>query len=399
MLMNHRFRTSILTFILITSTIFVSGCWDRKEIDNRGFVLGVAIDHATSPEPKGQYDLPHVTEEADGRKYRVTFQFPRFAKGEGEEKGSGTETHLVLTGEGESMAAISSAMGARVPYDIFFEDIQLLVFSESVAREGISDLLDFFIRNPSMRRRVKLLVTPGQAEDILKNKMQAKEISSTFIAKVTRNVKTVPRFASKTDLGDISEAIHNNYSFFMPMIIMEKGDVKLTKAALFNKEAKLVGELNEYEIVGAKILRLALKDGFFSLSNPAKPEKLVVFELLEPTAEINSYVEGDKLWFTLDATYVGNLAENTETKQDALNPVFLKAVEKGFADQFTRQVEAAYYKQQKVKADISDLGWLVYRQHPQYWKKIKDRWDDEVFPTVPLEVNIKVIVRRPGMTN
>lgn len=399
MLINYRFRTFVLSFTLVTLTFFISGCWDRKEIENRGYVLGVSIDHAISPEPKGKFDLPHVTQEAGERKYRVNFEFPRFTQGKEGEKGSGTEKHLLYVGEGESMAAVSRAMNAKMPFTMFFEDIQILVFSESVAKEGIDDLLDFFVRNPGMRRRVKLLVAPGRAEDILKNKIQVNEVNSTFISKITKNVKIAPRFASKTDLGDISEAIRSKHSFFMPFVVLEKGDVKLTKAALFNKEAKLVGELDEYEIVGAKILRTVLLEGVFSVPNPANPEKLAVFEILDHKTEINSHLDGDKLWFTLEATFVGNLGENTEPEQKTLDPIFLKDVEQALAAEFTRHVEAAYYKQQQVHAEISDLGWLIHRQHPQYWKQIKDRWDDETFPTVPLEINIKVVVRRPGMTS
>lgn len=398
MLINYHFRTLVLSFTMVTLTFFISGCWDRKEIENRGYVLGVSIDHVISPEPKGKFDLPHVTQEAGERKYRVNFELPRFTQGKEGEKGSGTEKHLLYVGEGESMAAISRAMNAKMPFSLFFEDIQIMVFSESVAREGIGDLLDFFIRNPGMRRRVKLLVAPDRAEDILKSKIQVNELNSTFISKITKNVKIVPRFASKADLGDISEAIRSKRSFFMPYVVLEKGDAKLTKAALFNKDAKLVGELDEYEIVGAKILRTVLVEGIFSVPNPANPEKLVVFEILEPKAEINSHLEGDKLWFTLEATYVGNLGENTEPEQKALDPAFLKDVEQALAAEFTHQVEAAYYKQQQLHVDISDLGWLIHRQHPEYWKQIKDRWDDEIFPTVPIDIKIKVVVRRPGMT-
>lgn len=397
MLTNCRLRILALSCIMIVLVFFISGCWDRKEIENRGYVLGIAIDYVTTPEPKGKYDLPHVTQEAGSRKYRVTYELPRFRK-KGEKPGE-AEAHLIFAGEGESIAAISRAINAKTYFGLFYEDIQILVFSEAVAREGIEDLLDFFTRNPSMRRRVKLLVTPGRAEDILKSKMQVQEVNSIFIAKITRNVHNIPRFASKTDLGDISEAIRNKHSFFMPVVVIEKGDVKLTKAALFNKDAKLVGVLDEWEIIGAKILRTVLKQGVFSAPYPADPQKLVVFEMLEADTKVESHVQDDKLRFTLEAKFVGNLAELTEAEQDALDKEFQAAVEQELAAEFTRQVQAVYCKQQEMKAEISDLGWLVYRQHPDYWEKVKDRWDDEVFPTVPLDVSIKVVVRRPGMTS
>jgi Ger(x)C family germination protein len=398
MLTNQPFRTPVLLCIMIPLTFLVAGCWDRREIENNGFVLGVAIDYVTAPDPKGQYDLPHVTQEAGSRKYRVTYELPKFKRARPEKIGAADE-HIIFSGEGESLLAISRAIAAKTYFALFFEDIQMVVFSESVAREGISDFIDYFTRNPGMRRRVKVFVTPSRAEDILKNKMQVKDVNSMYISKITRNSQMDPRFASETDLGNVSEAIRNKSAFFMPLVVMEKGNVKLTKAALFNKDTKLVGELNEWEIIGAKILRTKLTGGAFSVPNPSNSEKLAVVQIIESKTEISSHVKDDKLWFTLEAKYIGSLGENTETEQKGLDLNFQTAVEQSLAAEFTRQVEAAYYKQQEVKAEVCDLGWLVHRQHPQYWKQIKDRWDDEVFPTVPLEVNIKVVIRRPGMTD
>jgi Ger(x)C family germination protein len=382
---------------MVILTFLIAGCWDRKEMENRGYVLGIAIDYAT-PAPKGQYDLPHVTEEAGQRKYRVTFEMPKFPKHAGEETpATGAEQHYIFTGEGESLFAIYRAINAKSYFGPFFEDAQILVISEAVARDGIGDLLDFFSRNPGMRRQIRLLITPGRAENILTGKLQVNEVNSTFIARAIRNAALIPRFATISSLGDVSEAIQNKYSFPIAEVLLENGDIKLTKAAIFNTSQKMIGEFNEWDIVGGKILREVLKDGVITIPNPANPEKLVAFELLEPTIKLDAHVKDGQLWFTLKAKFIGTIGENTEPKQKALDPDFLAAIEQSLADQFTRQVKAAYQKCQDLKTEPMMLGGLVHRQQPQYWKTIKDRWDDEVFPTVPLDIDIKVIVRRTGM--
>ncbi|VBB07308.1 spore germination gerac [Lucifera butyrica] len=379
---------------LMILNLLTAGCWDRKEIENRGFVLGIGIDYAT-PVPKGQYDLPHVTQEAGERKYRVTFELPKFEKkSEGK---SGTEHHLLYAGEGESMLAITRAIDAKVYFSLFFEDTQAIIFSEAVARDGIGDLLDFFARDPGMRRTVKMFVTPGRAENILKGKLQVDEVNSIYIAKTVQNVHMTPRFAGIINLGDVLEAIREKHSFALAEIVMENGDVKLTKGAIFNRDKKMVGELDEWETVGAKILKEFLKQGVFSIPNPVNPEKLTVFELVESHIKVDSHVQDGRLWFSVTANFIGDLDENTELGQKVLKPQFLAAVEQGLDEQFTGQVRAAYSRLQGMKADAVSLGDLVHRQHPKYWKTVKDRWDEEVFPTVPLDVKIKVTIRRPGL--
>lgn len=395
MLTKRSLRILLSLCIFVTLALSLSGCWDAKQIENHGYVYGVAIDYA-SPEPKGQYDLPHVTQETGIRKYHVTFELPRFLKGK---NGDDEQTHILFVGEGESMFAIFRAIAAKTYFKLFLEDIQVLIFSEAVARDGIGDLLDFFSRDHEMRRRVKLMVTPGRAEDILTGKLQSEDPNSLYIIKIMKNVRNVPRFAIKSDLGDVSEAIRNKNAFFLTMVEIENGDIKLTKSALFDKDKKMVGAVDEWELIGGKILNKSLKSGFVTLTNPANPEKLIAFEIFESKIDINSFIIDDKLSFSLDARFIGNLVENTETKQKALDPAFLKDIEQGLAEQFTRQVEDEYHKAQELKSDHLKLGGLVHRQHPDYWEKVKDRWNDEVFPTVPLNASIKVIVRRPGMTN
>jgi Ger(x)C family germination protein len=399
MLTNRRLRTLVLSCFLIALNFFVAGCWDYRAMENHGFVLGIAIDDVTTPEPKGQYDLPHVTQEAGARKYQVTFELPKLATNLEGEAEDNKENHYLFTGEGESILAISSAISAQTYWSLFFEDTQIVVFSQSVAQKGIGDLLDFFVRNPGMRRRVKLFVTPGRAEDILKGKIPAEPVNSMFIANIMRNHNMMPRFASKAELGEVSKAIRNEKAFYLPMIVMENGDVKLAKTALFNKDKRMVGENNEWEIIGGKIINENLQQGVFPVTNPANPDKLAVFELLKATIAVNSHIEGDKLWFTVDAKLIGNLAENTESEQKSLDPAFLAALEQALTDQFTRQVQAAYQSFQQLKVDPIGLGSRIYRQHPEYWEKVKEHWEDEVLPTVPLEINIKVVVRTPGMTS
>lgn len=386
---------SLMSLCILIIPALLSGCWDAKQIENRGYIYGIAIDYA-SPEPKGQYDLPHVTQEAGTRKYRVTFELPKLSK---EKTGDDEQPHVIFVGEGESMFAIFRAIAAKTYLKLFLEDVQVMIISEAVAKDGIGDLLDFFSRDHEMRRRTKLLVTPGRAEDILTGKLQTEEANSLYIARIMKNVRNVPRFAIKSDLGDISEAIRNKNAFFLTMVEMENGDIKLTNSALFNKDKKMVGIVDEWEIIGGKILNKSLKSGFITLTNPANTEKLITYEILESKIEINAYIVDDKLSFTLTARFVGNLVENTEIKQNATDPAFWKDIEQGLAEQITRQVEAEYYKSQELKSEHWKLDRLVYRQHPGYWEKIKDQWNNEVFPTVPLNASIKVTVRRPGMTN
>lgn len=389
----------ILIGILFTLALLVTGCWDRKEIENHGYVLGLGIDHVAPLGPKGLHDLDETPQEAGQRKYKITYEMPKFNKSEASKEVSKGQNHLIWAGEGESMFAITRMISTKTYFSPFFEDLQILIFSEAVAREGIGDILDFFLRDSEMRRLTKVFVTPDRAEDILKAKLQVEEVNSTFIGKLTGNTAKAPYFAGKAELGQIAQAIRSKSSFVVPMIVFEDQEVRLLKGAVFNKDQKMVGEMGELEILGGKILRKTLKEGIVVAPNPANPQHIVTFEIYENKIKVDSQVQDDQILFTVEAVLIGNLGENMVHDQDAVDPVFTKAVEKAIAAEVTRSIKACFSKQQQLKAEATELGSLVHRQHPDYWKKVQDRWDEEVFPMAELDVNVKISIRRPVITH
>lgn len=389
----------VLIGILFLLTLLVTGCWDRKEIENRGYVLGLGIDHVAPLEPKGLYDLNETPQTAGQRKYKLTLEMPKFAKSIETKEVSKGQNHLIWAGEGESMFAINRMISTKTYFSPFFEDIQILIFSEAVAREGVGNIIDFFLRDAEMRHRVKVFVTPGRAEDILKAKLQVEEVNSTFIGKLTANTAKAPYFAAKGELGRFAQAIHSKSSFIVPIVVVEDKEVRLTKGAIFNKDQKMVGEMSELEILGGKILRKTLQQGIVVVPNPANPQHIATFEIYEKKIKVNSHMQDDQVLFTVEAVLIGNLGENMANEQDAVDPTFTKALEKEIADTVTDSIKAAFSKQQQLKADISELGDIVRRQHPDYWKKVKDRWDEEVFPMAQLDVKVEAHIRRPVITH
>ncbi|MDR7865734.1 MAG: Ger(x)C family spore germination protein [Sporomusaceae bacterium] len=384
----------LLVVALIAITLPLGGCWDRKEIENRGYVLGVAVDHATAGEGSGKKEFLAAPQGAGRRTYLVTMELPKFRK-EASREISSSQKHLIWAAEGESMLAIVRAINTKVYFAMFFEDIQIMIVSEAVAREGIGGILDFWLRDAEIRRKVKLFVAPGRAEDVLKATLQVDEVNSVFIAKLPKNADRSPYFPSKATVGEISEAIRGKRSFVLPFVLVEGKEVKLAKAAVFDRRQRMIGELDEFEVYGGKLLRRELKQGVVVFANPAAPGKIAVFELYEADIKVTPLFEGNNLRFSLEARFVGTLGENQYPPQDALDPEFTKAMEQAVAAEYTRMARKAYDRQQDMKVEILGLGKLVYNRYPQYWKSVKDRWEEEIFPAAPIDIKIDVSVRRP----
>lgn len=384
--------------LLLGCCLLLTGCWDRKEIESRGYVLGIAIDMAR-PEPEDQRSILEAAQAAGSKKYKVSYLMEKVrTQNAGNNPAADEEEGMVYAAVGESLFATVRAVNTQFPSGLFFEDNQMLVFSEAVARDGIKDMMDFFDRDPEFRRRTRVFIALGRGEDLLRYKTKSRQLLSTYLPRITRNIDKSPTFAVPTVLGQVSEKIYNNQSLAIPIVIIDKEDIKVSGTALFDRNYKMVAALNEWETVGANILRRELQQGITVLPNPVKPDKVSVFELFQAEIEIKPHLAGDHLWFQLKAKFTGALAENQVAMQTTLDSAFLSVLEQSLVAEFTRQIRHAYARLQKSKADAAGLGALVHKRYPRYWKEVKSRWDEERFPEVPLkEVNIEVVIMNTAM--
>ena len=387
----------LLAAALVIIAFLTGGCWDRKEVENRAYVVGAALDHA-SPETKGRYDLDRAFQQAGMRKYRLSYEFPNFKKGVSGEQ-SGYESR-VFSAEGETVYAASRAIASKSSLPVFLEDLQVLLISEEVAREGIREIFDVFLRYPGMRRRATILITKGRAEDFLKRKPKTgTALNSLNYPKVATTVRKVPTIAFFSEFGYFSEAIRSKQGFSAPVVYMEEDEVKAAGAALFNSKGQMVGIADEYETVGGKIWRNKFPQGAIMVSHPDKPETIAVFDVNHSKITVQPDFSGDTVRFIVEGEFGGTIGESEPVEEkpysDEKNQ---NAIAQAVAAELTNHAYAVLKKEQTVRADTFALGDLIRRKNPKYWEKIKDRWEDEIFPTVEADVTITVKIKGSGMT-
>ena len=134
------------------------------------------------------------------------------------------------------------------------------------------------------------------------------------------------------------------------------------------------------------------------LPSPENPAEMVVFELFEANVTIMPVFERDTVRVRAECELVGSIAESIPMREQEFSGDFTRKVAKAVEEEYTSHAYAALKKIQSVKADTIDLGGLIYRKNPQYWEKIKDRWEEEIFPTVEADVKINVTIKVTGMT-
>ena len=384
-------RKAMALAVLVLIMPLLAGCWDRHEINELGYVTALGIDQT-------------------GEKVSLTAQVlkPTAARAGVIGEGGGRErTFWLVTAAGNTMEEAFRDLSKKSPRRLFLGHTRAVIFGRQAAEQGVSKALDFLTRNREMRHLVWLLVTSREAKDILAVQPELERVpargamgSNTIVQHFTSTIPAVRlNEFLRTAEGEGIEAI-------LPRIEMEppagpKGvapeDLNIRGSAVFRRD-RLVGWLNDSETRGVLWVRGMVRHGVLPVLCPGHSGRWLALDLIRSKKSIKTRVEGDRVRFEVVITAESNLSES-QCPEDIFTPEGLKELDRANAAAIEAEIASARKKaQEELQSDVFGLGQELFRQMPREWERLGPRWA-EIFPTVAVDVKVKVKVRRTGYTN
>lgn len=395
--------------MLICCCVVMTGCWDYFEVEQRGYVLGLAIDDASIIDmdrgDEGEYNrrLESIQTEEGEPEYAYTIQFPIISRAEakptGQSGGTGGGKKRVwnLTMAGNSFFEVERQFSTRTDFTPFFEHIQSIIISEKVARKGIIEPLDMLTRDPEMRRSVKVFVTSGEARKILEIEPKIDDYSAMYIERLAQNVNKTSRMLHLTDLGKMSEHLHSKRAFLLPRIITDTEEVKYAGGALF-KDGKMLGWLDELDINYTKWVSDAVKGGTIVIPMPDHPEDLITLEISKANTKVEPEVSGDDITLHIKSKAKVYIAEEfREEFYDTFNVEFIRKLEEVAEKKLAEGMrDTIDYVRSEYEADIFFFDTAMERYAPDAWDRVKDNWE-EVFQRVKIKIDVDINMGQRGL--
>ncbi len=407
-------RLKILAlFVLIFAAALVQpGCWDYNEVEKLSIVFATALDQAP-----------------DGR-VRVTTQSisPRFlVGGAGGGGGGGGATGVGrgfrnISAEGNTVMDCIRILSLEAPRRLYFAHNQLILISEELARHrGIEELMDFFYRNPRIRGTNWILVARSDISSILETPGELVVPPSHFIVGTIEEQK-MSSYYPDIQLGDFLELFETEgVDAFTGLVELKPNEaetrsktaknstgddggkkpigsvVKLGGTAVFSGN-KLAGLLDERESRGLLWVRGKVKGGAITVPcGKGGEDTLLALEILRNSSKIEPDFTDGELSITVKIKVKANIHE-TECQEELDRPEVLSSVGHLLADAVRGEVEAALVKaQQEYRSDVFGFGEAVHRKYPGVWKEIKDNWGEEIYPFLPVYIDVKGEIARVGM--
>jgi spore germination protein KC len=366
----------ILTPIFLC--FFLTSCVGKREITDLAIVLAVGLD-------KGSKE----------GSVKVTTQLARPADARGQTgapSGQTGEPVLSLVAEGNTIFEAVRNLSSYSSRRVFWAHNFVIVVNEELAKEGISDILDFFTRNPELRMKTWIVVTPDKAGEVVSTMSGLEVVPGETLQKLFRYTK-LSNLAPQSEIMDTLAAFLNKSSQpFLARVFLdkvkvsnekpEKGasikQIKLEGAGIF-KGDKLVGVLKGNETRGVLFFREKLESGIITIPCTDTEKEDISIELENQKFDVKPILKNNTITFTANLETVVSVVE-------AGCPFSIDNQKQ--VNKLEDQIESTIKKiQQEYKADVLELGKVLNNKYPAKWKQVEDKWAD-IFPSVEITVHV-----------
>lgn len=363
-------------FILFSLT----GCFNYKELNDYAIVTGVAIDKKDD-------------------EYEVSVLISNAPKSSTDNTSS--ESQIVVYSEkGKSIFEAFKHVGLTAPKELYLNSFSILVLSEDVAKDGLENVIDFFLRYSSSRNKFFVIISKDdKAKDVLKITTHLTNFPSQGITDNIKSTTNLQGTITSINFDELTSTILRNGIDPVINSITIEGDikkgsstqnlessspkayVKLGNLAIF-KGDKLVDWADKHETLGINTINGKIKERYLTVNYK---DGYVVVDTTSFKTDIKVSVKDDKPIIDINLSGEGKIYEvkgNINLKDDNVIKKLEDECNKVIKDDVKKAIKLAV----KNKTDIFGFGLKFYQNYPKFYEKVKDDWNENLGN---IKINIK----------
>lgn len=379
-----KFKNGVILLLLITLTLPLTSCWDKREINERAFINAIYIDKNYRKRISSY--IASDLKKRDEEKLFVSFGIANAAEGE---SNLTTFTHSVTATTFGNATEKLDAETSRRP---FYGHTKLIILGKELLEEPeiFTEVLDDLERNTSIDREIKIVIAEDSNITLENLRPNTESLYSSYIDGIMESAKSISYTIPMT-IGEFFNDLRQSEGRAILPVIRREGDkIKADKILLVDKyTAKgLLGprEVRGYKFfhaVNSHIMEYMKMNGTLTSFKLNKMEKTVHFT-------------GDEknLKFIVKYNLYGGITNYAFQKQ-IFNDKSVTELEEKVKMHLRKQLlEVTDYFQNKVGADYLGFNEYMIKFHPKIYKSQKD-WD-EAFKKAEIDFKIDVNIIRFG---
>jgi len=231
--------------------LFLTGCWDKVELENHAFVSAIAID---------AYNQNSIIENAisfntpdEASQFVATVSMP------GREGNNSDD--VILTAVADAFMPALSLIKLGTPQEPYYGQAKVIVLGEGMLGDAniMRQAFDGMERNREISRKIVMLACEGDAAEILRADIAGEQFGM-YIANFYTDKRSALGMAFKKDLEGVLKDMRRAAGIIIPKVAVREasgdskgsgasGIVELSGAAII-RDFELVGWLDDAEVRG-----------------------------------------------------------------------------------------------------------------------------------------------------
>lgn len=326
-------------------------------------------------------------------------------------------------GKGDTVRDAVNNINLHFDKKIFLAHSNLLIIGEEFAKRGITDLMDFFMRDNEPREDMYVVVAKeAKAYDIIGVRSGLGRASGNYLYDILNNfpynAKSINiSFAEKYryfyDVGNNPVVGVVWLEEAKPFDIEERREIQTkvvlnaTGGAALRRD-RLWGYFTGDEMIGFNFIVDEIKGGAIVFRTPdgsredisiiGKDGRFTTVNILKSKTKNKINVNDGKIHLTINVKLRGELNEINQAMDVSDSQTILR-IENACSQKVKELISATLNKGQKeFGQDNFSIGVAVHQQYPKLWKEISENWQD-IFPEISFDVNVETTIVKSGLIN
>lgn len=271
---NH----SKFIFMIFFIPLILSGCYDRFEVDDLAYVIAIGADVGEN----NQID--------------ITYQIAVPLKLTGDNSETGKETYTTYTVTAPSLSIGNNKANTEISKEINLSHVKVIVYSEELARQGISGHINVFLSQSDIRPKASFLVCDGRAQDLLEKVSPKLEESPARYYELLFNSSNYTGDTANSELINFYTSAQsidrNGFGTYIKLSDESGEESELTQDGLaVFKGSKMVGKLDTSHVISHLILTNNLKRTGYAVPDFKEENNVISVHLVQrdaPNIKVNT---------------------------------------------------------------------------------------------------------------
>jgi len=357
------------------TAVFLTGCWDKKELEELFVAYMAGIDIADEGSGLLSFSLsgPTVEEKAE-------------------------EPNISVVSQGKSIQDTMINIQSKLYREVVLGHIQVILIGEDTAKKGISALMDAFFRNSDVRGTLFLGVTKGKASDLLTETKLKQHPYPGIILKELLKGASREGIACRCKLVEFFRCINlEGRDPCVPYLILSptKDQIIENRIAAFRGD-RFAGVLDGGESITAMLLMHKMRSGKIVV-DLSKSEKesfrdFRAVDIIRTARKITPQLEGEKVKFKIELKVTAELSEDPLYRK-TISKEALDGQERLFEEKLKSDAIRTLKKLQEYKSDIVGFGEIIRARYPNFFHGQEWR---EVFANSEFDIHVDFLIKRVG---